>query len=64
MSFRLSQRSFDKLEGVNEQLVTTVKLAILLTKVDFGVICGLRTMEEQRVLVEKGAQQDHAIQAP
>ena len=55
MSFRLSQRSFDKLEGVNEQLATTVKLAILLTKVDFGVICGLRTMEEQRVLVDKGA---------
>ena len=55
MSFRLSQRSFDKLEGVNEQLATTVKLAILLTKIDFGVICGLRTMEEQRVLVDKGA---------
>jgi hypothetical protein len=25
------------------------------TKIDFGVICGLRTMEEQRVLVDKGA---------
>ena len=46
-----------KLQGVDEQLVATVKLAILLTKVDFGVICGIRTMEEQRILVEKGASQ-------
>ena len=55
MTFKLSQRSLDKLEGVDEQLVATVKLAILNTKIDFGVICGLRTIEEQRVLVEKGA---------
>ena len=55
MTFKLSQRSLDKLEGVDEQLVATVKLAILNTKIDFGVICGIRTMEEQRALFEKGA---------
>jgi peptidoglycan LD-endopeptidase CwlK len=55
MSFRLSDRSMSMLQGVDEQLVATVKLAILNTKTDFGVICGLRTMEEQRVLVDKGA---------
>jgi len=55
MSFRLSERSMSTLQGVDEQLVATVKLAILTTKIDFGVICGIRTMEEQRVLVEKGA---------
>jgi peptidoglycan LD-endopeptidase CwlK len=55
MSFRLSDRSLSMLQGVDEQLVATVKLAILNTKIDFGVICGIRTMEEQRVLVEKGA---------
>ncbi len=55
MSFRLSDRSLSMLQGVDEQLVATVKLAILNTKTDFGVICGLRTMEEQRVLVDKGA---------
>ena len=55
MSFRLSDRSMSMLQGVDEQLVATVKLAILNTKIDFGVICGIRTMEEQRVLVEKGA---------
>ena len=55
MSFRLSDRSMSMLQGVDEQLVATVKLAILNTKTDFGVICGLRTMEEQRILVDKGA---------
>ena len=55
MSFRLSERSMSMLQGVDEQLVATVKLAILLTKTDFGVICGIRTMEEQRALFEKGA---------
>ena len=55
MSFRLSKRSLNKLEGVDEKLVATVKLAIAVAKIDFGVICGLRTMEEQRVLVDKGA---------
>jgi peptidoglycan LD-endopeptidase CwlK len=55
MSFRLSERSMSMLQGVDEQLVATVKLAILITKIDFGVICGIRTMEEQRALFEKGA---------
>ena len=55
MSFRLSERSLSNLQGVDEQLVATVKLAILNTKIDFGVICGIRTMEEQRALFEKGA---------
>jgi hypothetical protein len=55
MTFKLSQRSLDKLEGVDKQLVATVKLAIAVAKIDFGVICGLRTIEEQRVLVDKGA---------
>ena len=55
MTFKLPQRSLDKLQGVDEQLVATVKLAISLTKTDFGVICGMRTVEEQRALVAKGA---------
>ena len=32
-----------------------VMKAITLTKIDFGVICGLRTQEEQEELVAKGA---------
>jgi peptidoglycan L-alanyl-D-glutamate endopeptidase CwlK len=57
MPFKLSNRSLERLEGVDERLVTIVKTAIHLTKIDFGVVCGLRTIEEQRELVEKGASQ-------
>ena len=55
MSFKLSTRSLSRLEGVDERLQTVVKSAIHNTKIDFGVICGLRTIEEQRALVAKGA---------
>jgi peptidoglycan LD-endopeptidase CwlK len=55
MSFKLSKRSLDKLEGVDKRLIAVVKHAITVTKVDFGVICGLRTVEEQKELVAKGA---------
>ena len=57
MSFYLSQRSLGNLEGVDEALVAVVSRAIKITEVDFAVICGLRTEEEQRKLVEKGASQ-------
>lgn len=57
MAFKLSQRSLDRLEGVDERLVAVVKYAITETKIDFGVTCGLRTIEEQRELVAKGASQ-------
>jgi peptidoglycan LD-endopeptidase CwlK len=57
MSFKLSQRSLDKLEGVNPKLVAVVQKAILLTKVDFGVTYGLRTVEEQEKLVAAGRSQ-------
>lgn len=55
MTFKLSQRSLDRMEGVDERLVAVAKSAICHTKTDFGVICGLRTIEEQRKLVAKGA---------
>ena len=53
--FKLSQRSLQKLEGVDEALQETVKLAIQKTKIDFGVICGMRSLETQKELVAKGA---------
>lgn len=55
--FRLSQRSLDRMEGVDERLVAVVKYAINATKTDFGVIQGLRTIEMQKALVAKGASQ-------
>jgi len=57
MSFQLSSRSLSKLEGVNPALVEVVKDAIRLTKVDFGVTYGLRTLEEQKRLVAEGRSQ-------
>ena len=53
--FELSQRSLDRLQGVDERLVKIVSRAIQITDTDFGVIQGLRTEEEQKALVEKGA---------
>jgi len=53
--FKLSRRSLDRLEGVDERLVAVVKHAITVTKTDFGVIQGLRTIEQQKELVAKGA---------
>lgn len=55
MSFKLSQRSLDNLNGVDPRLQDAVHHAIKVTKTDFGVICGLRTIEEQKALVAKGA---------
>ena len=55
MAYNLSSRSKSRLEGVEEDLVKVVERAIELTEVDFGVIQGLRTMEEQKSLVAKGA---------
>ena len=55
MAYNLSSRSKSRLEGVEEDLVKVVERAIELTEVDFGVIQGLRTMEEQKALVDKGA---------
>ena len=57
MSFKLSERSLSKLEGVDSSLVAVVKRAIELTKVDFGVIYGMRTVEEQEKLVAAGKSQ-------
>jgi len=55
--YKLSQRSKDKLTGVKTELVAVVTSAIEHTTVDFGVIQGLRTLEEQKELVAKGASQ-------
>jgi peptidoglycan L-alanyl-D-glutamate endopeptidase CwlK len=55
MTFRLSQQSLNKLQGVHPDLVSVVKLAITKSPVDFTVIEGLRTLERQKELVAAGA---------
>lgn len=57
MSYKLSNSSLSKLEGVKPRLVKVVKAAITFTNVDFGVSQGLRTLEEQKELLRKGATQ-------
>ena len=57
MGFKLSERSLGKLEGVDDTLVEVVKEAIDLTKVDFGVTFGMRTLEEQQKLYDSGRSQ-------
>ena len=50
--FKLSTRSLSNLEGVDPRLVEVVQEAITLTRVDFGVIEGLRTVERQKELYD------------
>jgi len=57
MAFRLSKRSLGRLEGVNPDLVAVVKRAIEISKVDFGVTEGLRSVETQRQYVAAGKSQ-------
>ena len=57
MAFKLSNRSKKKLEGVHPDMVAVVERAIELTKVDFGVTYGVRTVEEQEKLVASGRSQ-------
>jgi len=57
MAFKLSSRSLRKLEGVHPLLVDTVKEAIKVSLVDFGVIYGVRDLAEQKRLYEAGRSQ-------
>lgn len=57
MTFKLSKRSRDNLQGVHPDLVRVVERAIEITEVDFVVIEGLRTPARQAELVKAGASQ-------
>jgi peptidoglycan L-alanyl-D-glutamate endopeptidase CwlK len=55
MSFSLSSRSLQKLEGVHPDLVKVVLEAITISDVDFRVTEGLRTLKRQKELFKAGA---------
>ena len=57
MAFKLSNRSLTNLQGVDQRLQDVVQYAIGVTKVDFAVIEGLRTLARQKELVASGASQ-------
>lgn len=54
MTYKLSQRSLDRLKGVDERLVKVVKRAIELSPIDFMVLEGVRTREQCMINYGKG----------
>lgn len=57
MGYTLSKNSIKKLQGVKPELVRVVERAIEISKVDFVVTQGLRTLAEQKKLVATGKSQ-------
>lgn len=57
MSYRFSQRSYDRMAGVHPELVALAARALAISSVDFGITEGLRTLERQHALVASGASQ-------
>jgi peptidoglycan L-alanyl-D-glutamate endopeptidase CwlK len=53
----LSSRSRERLRGVNPELADTVKRALELSPIDFGVTEGIRSVERQKELVARGLSQ-------
>lgn len=53
-AYAFSERSILNLKGVEAPLVKVAECAIRNTEVDFGVIDGLRTEEEQRANIARG----------
>ena len=54
MAFNLSQKSLDRMNGVDERLQRVVKRAIQLTKQDFMVLEGVRTKQQCMINYGKG----------
>lgn len=57
MGFKLGGQSEMLLRGVHPDLVKVVRRAIAISKIDFKVLEGVRTVARQRELVKKGASQ-------
>jgi len=54
MSYKLGKTSKSRLNGVHPDLVSVVERAIEITEQDYSVLEGLRSLEQQRINVEKG----------
>lgn len=56
MAYQFSQKSLQRLNGVDVQLQELMKRAIAISPIDFGIpqFGGLRTAEDQKDLYEKG----------
>lgn len=54
MTYKLGALSLSRLQGVHPDLVRVVKRAIEITEVDFVVVEGVRSLEQQKKNVAKG----------
>ncbi|WP_424829963.1 M15 family metallopeptidase [Ruegeria sp.] len=52
--FRFGKRSEDCFEAVHPDLVRVARRALEMSSHDFGIHCGLRSIEEQKILVKTG----------
>lgn len=57
MGYKLGAHSELLLRGVHPDLVKVIRRAIQITKIDFKVLEGVRSVARQRELVKKGASQ-------
>ena len=57
MSFKFSNSSIKRLEGVHPELVRVVKRALELSPYDFGITEGVRDLETQKEYVNAGKSQ-------
>ena len=57
MTFKLSNRSKDRMSGIDSRLIAIAELAITLTIIDFGIPKdgGFRTVDRQKELFDRGA---------
>ena len=62
MTYSLGQRSLARLDGVHPLLVSVVQRAIAVTAQDFTVQEGLRSIETQRLYVQRGVSKTMASQ--
>jgi peptidoglycan LD-endopeptidase CwlK len=54
MAWKFGKKSLERLAGIKEPMQALAKAAIVDSPYDFSIICGLRTVEEQKVLVATG----------
>lgn len=57
MAFKFGERSESRLQGVHPDLVKVVRRALEISKVDFAVLEGVRSIERQAQMVKAGASQ-------
>ena len=61
--YELSKSSKEKLETCDKRLIFIVLSAIKISKIDFGVSCGHRSIEEQRKLFNEGKSRVDGVKA-